>query len=349
MPRLDYDIVMATRNRPDAVALSLPLIMCQTRLPARVVIVDSSDDPAPIEALAQQAAKDLSCPVDFLRADAGLTHQRNIGLRHCSSDVVIFPDDDSLLYPDAAEEMMLVYEADVAAGIAGVCAKPVDQPPPETDGDLGSYEAEELTAPRSTLRRLRQHIKEALGFSNPFLAVGHQLNAQHDTPDWLASQNTATVPYMTGFRMSFRRAAIIGEGFDETLRKYGWFEDIDASYTAMRHGLVVVANQARIYHHRTAAKRDGGYRMGLWAILNRGYVVMKHVRANPAVFPNPHRQAQRLKLYCRARTMAYRLLARDGYGQDRAKGAAEGLRQLHVLTDSPGGDLAAVYGRLDSA
>lgn len=349
MRRLDYDIVMATRNRPDAVALSLPLIMCQTRLPARIVIVDSSENPAPIEALARRAAENLSCPVEFLRTEAGLTHQRNVGLRQCSSDVVVFPDDDSLLYPDAAEEMMAVYETDMAARIAGVCAKPVDQPPPETDGDLGSYDAEKLTAPRSALRRLRQTIKEALGFSNPFLAVGHRLNDQHDTPEWLASRNIATVPYMTGFRMSFRRAAIIGEGFDETLRKYGWFEDIDASYTAMRHGLVVVANGARIYHHRTAAKRDGGYRMGLWAILNRGYVVMKHVRANPTVFPDPGRQARRLKRYCQARTMAYRLFARDSYGLDRARGAADGLRQLQALTDSPMAELKTVYGRLDSA
>lgn len=347
MTRLDYDIVMATRNRPDAVALSLPLILRQTRLPARIVIVDSSEDPEPIETLARKAADDVSCPVDYLRAEAGLTHQRNVGLRRCASAVVIFPDDDSLLYPDAAEEMMAVYEADTEGRIAGVCARPMDRPPPETEGDLGSHDAEQLTAPRSALRRVRQKIKEALGFTNPFLAVGWRLNGQQHAPEWLASRDTAPVPYMTGFRMSFRRAAIAGDGFDETLRKYGWFEDVDASFTAMRHGLVVVANRARIYHHRTAARRDDGHRMGLWAILNRGYVVMKHVRANPTVFPDPRREARRLDLYCRARAMAYRLLARDGYDRDRARGAADALRQLKALTDAPAADLAAVYRRLD--
>jgi GT2 family glycosyltransferase len=225
----------------------------------------------------------------------------------------------------------------------------MDRPPPETGGDLESYEAERLTAPRRTLRRVRQSIKEVLRFTNPFLAVGWRLNGRHDAPAWLASRDAALVPYMTGFRMSFRRTAIAEDGFDEILRKYGWFEDIDASYTAMRNGFVVAANRARIYHHRTAARRDDGYRMGMWAILNRGYVVMKHVRANPAVFPDPGREARRLDLYCRARTMAYRLLARDGYGQDRARGAADGLRQLQMLTRSPSADLATIYRRLETS
>ena len=245
--------------------------------------------------------------------------------------------------------MMAIYEADTTAQIAGVCAKPMERPPSETAGDLGSYQAERLTALRSVLRRGRQRIKETLKFSNPFLMVGQRLNDQYDAPDWFVSRNVKTVPYMTGFRMSFRRVAIADAGFDETLRRYGWFEDIDASFTAMRHGLVVMACRARIYHHRAAARRDDGYRMGLWAILNRGYVVMKHVQANPAVFPDPRRLAQRLKLYCRARAMAYRLLARDTYGRERARGASDGLRQLQLLADSPAADLKTVYRRLDSA
>jgi len=76
---------------------------------------------------------------------------------------------------------------------------------------------------------------------------------------------------------------------------------------------------------------------------------MKHVRANPAVFPDPGREARRLDLYCRARTMAYRLLARDGYGRDRARGAADGLRQLQMLTRSPSADLATIYRRLETS
>ena len=342
---LTYDIVMATRNRPEAVALSLPLILEQTRPPARIVIVDSSDDPGPIEALAREAAGRGVCPVEYLRSAPGLTRQRNAGLRACSSDVVVFPDDDSLLYPDAAERMLEIYEADRTGRVAAVCAAPAAAPPPGLAADLDRHAAESTGPVRRALLGLRQRVKEGLSEANPFLAVGTRLNARTDLPEDLG--DVVPVPYMTGFRMSFRREAIAA-GFDETLERYSWFEDIDASFAAMRHGRVVMARRAGIYHHRTAAARDNGRRMGLWAILNRGYVVMKHVRANPDVFPDPAREGRRLSAYCRARALAYRAMARGRFGRDRARGAAEGVKRLGALLSAPAERLPETYRRLEA-
>ena len=348
-PRLGYEVVMATRNRTDAVALSLPLLVAQTRPPAQIVVVDSSDDPAPIAAIVADVAGTAPMPVVLVRAAAGLTHQRNVGLDRCAAEVVMFPDDDSLYHPDTAAEIMAVYDADTGAAVAGVAGRPVDAPPPGVLEDLGAYEAETRGALGSALRRARQAVKEALGFANPFVATGRRLSRQHVRPDWLSRQAATVVPYMTGFRMTYRRAAIAATGFDETLRKYGWFEDIDASFSVLRQGLVVTAERARIYHHRVAAARDGGYRMGVWAMLNRGYVVMKHVQANPAAFPRRGAAILRLRAYCMARAAAYRIVARDAFGRDRARGARDGLRDLPALIDSPPGALPETYRRLAEA
>lgn len=344
---LSYEIVMATRNRPEAVALSLPAIMLQTRPPARVVIVDSSDDGGPIAALAETGADRGICPVDYMRAGAGSAYQRNFGLKTATADVVIFPDDDSLLYPDAAERMMEVYEADRDGAIAAVCAAPMDGPPPLRHGSLESYAADVPGPARLALRAGRQLIKEGFSFGNPFLVVGNRLNGQHRLPDWFAKADVMPVPYMTGFRMSFRRNVIAPVGFDEILRRYSWFEDIDASFAAMQRGLVVQAGRAGIYHHRVAGARDNGFRMGYSAILNRGYVVMKHVRGNPDIFRNPDRQATILEFYCRARAIAYAAMARDTFGRDRLKGARQGLAGLSVLTRAARGELADLYARLE--
>jgi glycosyltransferase involved in cell wall biosynthesis len=344
---LSYDVVMATRNRPDAVALSLPLILRQTRSPARIVLVDSSDDPAPIEALARQAAEAGICPVDHLTSTPGLTVQRNLGLRASGSDIVVFPDDDSLLYPDAVERILEIYEADAERRVAAVCAAPAAVPPSGTLTDLKSHAAEATGPVRRFVFGIRQRAKERLSNANPFLVIGNRLNARHDLPEGVARLEAGPVPYMTGFRMSFRREAI-ASGFDEALQKYSWFEDIDASFTAMRQGLVVVAARALIYHHRTAAARDNGHRMGLWAILNRGYVVMKHVRANPTLFPDPGREGRRLSTYCRARALAYRAMARGRFGRDRAKGAAEGIRRLPALISAPADRLPETYRELEA-
>ena len=340
--RLDYDVVMATRNRPEAVALSLPLLTAQSRPPARIVIVDSSEDGAPIEALARKADAGGPVPVTYMRGPGGLTLQRNLGLARCTAPVVIFPDDDSLLYPDAAERMMEVYEADAAGAIAAVCARPAETPPPASGLALDTVAAEKMTGPRLAARRLRQRIKERLAPLNPFLAVGDALNARHPLPGWAAGMAVKPVPYMTGFRMSFRRDAIDAARFDEVLLRYAWFEDIDASFRVMRAGAVVVAERAGIYHHRVAASRANGRTMGLWAILNRGYVVMKSVDANPQVFDRD-RERRRLRLYCRARTLAYRALARGQFGRDRAAGARAALAQLDELTALKGPALEARY------
>jgi GT2 family glycosyltransferase len=348
---VSYDVVMATRNRPDAVALSVPLILGQTLLPARVVIVDSSDDPSPIKNILERARAGTSVPIDYHRVDpsqASSALQRNIGVTVCTSDVIIFPDDDSLLYRDAAAEIMAVYAADSRGQVAAVCAKSASAPPPESDLQLHSFTAERTSRLRRALLGMRQRIKEMTGVTNPFLVLGTRLN--HDRlPQGISPDAAALVPYMTGFRMSFRRKVIAAVKFDETLSRYAWFEDIDASWGAMRAGAVVVAQKAQIYHHRAAAQRADGHKMGLWAILNRGYVVMKHVYANPAAFPDVAVERRRLKLYCRARVAAYGLMARDSFGRDRLKGARQGLATLSRLSAAAPQDLRAVYKGLEGA
>ncbi|QDY71545.1 glycosyltransferase family 2 protein [Qingshengfaniella alkalisoli] len=342
---LTYDVVMATRNRSSAVALSLPLILTQTRACARIVVVDSSDDDgAAIGDLVTSLASRFGREIVFLTSPPGLTKQRNLGLQHTTADVVIFPDDDSLLYLDTAEKMLAVYEA--SESVAAVCATPAVVPP---DGslDLTSYVAETQNSTQKAARKLRQIIKETAACANPFLAVGNRLNAQQSVPDLPEHIDAAPVPYMTGFRMSFRREVITRHGFDETLRRYGWFEDIDASWGAMREGVVLMAKHANIYHHRDASNRAGGYAMGLWAILNRAYVVAKHVRANPDIFPNPEREFARLRRYCKLRIIAYRVLARDEFSKQRADGARDGLNYLPKLLAADVEQLPSAYTDLE--
>lgn len=338
---LSYDVVIATRNRPGLLALSLPLILAQTRPPTRVVVVDGSDDPAPVaDLLARHAGGPV--PVERLGSPPGLTRQRNAGLARTGADIVLFPDDDSLLYPDAAAEIMAAYERDAEGAVAAVCAAEAERPPP---GALPDGAGAAAGGWRRAAGRLRQRLVRAGAAGNPFLTIGDRLNARHRTPDWLAEQAAVAVPYMTGFRMSFRRSALAA-GFDETLARYGWFEDIDASFSAMRHGLVIGANRALIYHHRVAGPRGAGRTVGLWAVLNRGYVAMKHVRANPDVFPDPAREALRLRAFCLGRLAAYGLGATSPFGRARLAGAAAGFRRLGGLVSAPGDTLADRYRTL---
>jgi len=50
MPVLVYDVVIATRNRAEALALSIPRLIAQSWPPSRLIIVDSSDNSAAVRA-----------------------------------------------------------------------------------------------------------------------------------------------------------------------------------------------------------------------------------------------------------------------------------------------------------
>lgn len=345
---LDYDVVMATRNRPEAVALSLPLLIGQTRAPAQILVVDSSEDPGPISAIVADLA-DAPVPVRYLRSDPGLPHQRNVGLAECRAEVVMFPDDDSLYYPDTAARIMAVYEADPR--IAGVAGRPADTPPEGaglTGAALASVDAETRGGFTRWIGRQRLKMQQRFDDLDPVLAVGRRLNESHGRLQLPPGLDAVAVPYMTGFRMTYRRAAIAAAGFDEVLKAYAPAEDIDGSFTALRSGPVVAARQAMIYHHRVAGARAGGERLGLWGVLNRSYVVLKHVDANPGLFGAAARAgiAGDLRRFMRGRVTGYALRARGGFGRDRLRGARAGLARLPDLIAAEGPDLPARYAAL---
>ena len=272
---LAWDAVIATRNRPEALALSIPLLLAQSRPPEQLIIVDSSDDPAPVQAVVRAAIVGFPGRVHILKSAPGLPHQRNVGLKYVTAPVVVFPDDDSLFYPDTAEIMLTVYARDSGHAIAGVCASEAMVPP---DGVLPSstYQMSSAHQREAGMRRLRHRLEGHVSALKPALSLGRALNAQHPVPDWLSEMDVIPVEYMTGFRMSFRTDAIRTVGFDEALGGYALDEDVDASFSAMRAGLVVGARRAKIYHHRFPGGRGDAFQRGRMEVGNRAYVLLKH-------------------------------------------------------------------------
>ena len=48
--------------------------------------------------------------------------QRNQGVRLSTADILFLIDDDSLMYPDCAEQIMRIYEADKDKAVSGINA-----------------------------------------------------------------------------------------------------------------------------------------------------------------------------------------------------------------------------------
>ena len=63
---VDFDIVIATMNRQDALLLSLPLMLTQERLPSRLIVVDASDDHQRTKRVVEEAVEAAGAVVEVV-------------------------------------------------------------------------------------------------------------------------------------------------------------------------------------------------------------------------------------------------------------------------------------------
>lgn len=337
MKRLEHSIVIATRNRPAALRLSIPRMLNQSRRPAQLIVVDSSDDHAATVAAVHESVGDDPVDLIILPAERGLTRQRNLGLKHVTAPVVFFPDDDSIWFPGVAEAQMEVYEKDEGECIAAVCA--AESPTPPQDWQAGGAAAYQMRGSHRIQQRfaaIRSKIENTL-LPDPAKLVGKSFwPANKDLPTWFSEQDVVLVEWMTGFRMSFRTEVIRKIGFDELLSRYSLCEDIDASFGAWHHGMVVGARKARIYHYRSPERRDNGRRYGGTHILNKAYVICKHEEVGEGA-------RRKVMASARYKIFLYWLAQSDEFGKERYRGAREALKGARQLVGACRSDAKMIY------
>lgn len=346
MKDTQYSIVIATRNRPEALALSVPLMLSQSRLPKALIVVDSSDDPSRNIALIEGLVPTTQVKLQHHRSPMGASLQRNRGLAEVDTEVVFFPDDDSMVLPGALEAMMRVYDLDWEGQVGGVCSAEARQAPEGllSAGANTAYRMTKADRIKARIGRTRFAIEDRL-FRDPFFLVAERKYAAQGvppnsrTPDWLTSENAILVPWMTGFRMSFRTHLIREIGFNEALGKYSLAEDIDACFGILNSHLLVGARNAHIYHHKVPTRRANGRALGAMHILNRAYVLARAEQTDPQL----HAMQSRFVLY---KIAQYAVGAGSSFGQGRLAGAWQAYRVMGQLFTASPEDLTPLYLKL---
>ncbi len=336
---MDFDIVIATRNRQAALQLSLPLMLKQERLPGRLVVVDASDDHGSTRTVVESTLNRSGAPVrlDILQSPPGLTLQRNRGLALVQAPVVFFPDDDALWFPGFSEAIMRIYERDDGCVIGAVGGTESATPP---DGLLPGSRAPSdgltIRIPRSLERALDRFEKTL--FIDPFFLEARILYQGKTMPQWLTEEGATPASTITGFRMSFRTDLIKRTCFDETLVKYGLFEDHDACMGILASHCIVNAGKAKVFHYRPPAKRADDLELGAIHILNRAYILAKHA-------PPGFDVRRPLTRYVRFKLARYLLRAYSGSTRRRLIGAWRASRCLEEICTAPLGQLPQQYVR----
>jgi glycosyltransferase involved in cell wall biosynthesis len=338
---LEFDIVIATRNRQSILPLSLQTMLSQTRLPRRLIVVDSSDNHSDVQQIVRHALYPVNTRVDLqiIRSATGSSYQRNVGLTYVQSSVVFFPDDDVLWFPGVADSVMRIYEKDTERTVGCVAPTSSRERPQNIIETTRPLHRMELRDRISLLTKPVVHPIEERLLPDPMHSAGMWLTMRGITrpPLWLHEEDAHLCGPVAGYQMSFRTEVIrkLG-GFDENLGRYSLYEDSDASIGCLKNSINVCASRAKVFHYRVPGARASGAEFGMMAILNRTYITCKH---------SPQRSVVRhaLSRFLHYQMTRYFLQTHSRYGRTRLRGALYGLSNAQQLMGAPREELLSKY------
>jgi GT2 family glycosyltransferase len=306
---LSWGLVIATYQREKILPICLKLAIEQTRPPAEIIVVDSSDY---WETTRDRICQDLAVQHPDVRwlyvaaEERSSALQRNQGVRLATADIVFLIDDDSLMYPNCAEEIMRVYEADTDQTVQSVQALQTLIPPLKEVNDSKYINTESQSKSKSTLLKSLFFVSPIVTFVwKHLLLMNTEVNfipydgayPQSTVPQHLQALNVEIARFISGFSMTFRRDAILREPLDPALRYYTAWEDVDVSYRLSRHGLLLTALDAKLHHYWSASGRINRFQIAALSALNQAVFLTRNST-------NIHRD---ISIY--RRLMARRILA----------------------------------------
>ncbi|UAB91720.1 glycosyltransferase family 2 protein (plasmid) [Ruegeria sp. SCSIO 43209] len=340
---LSWGLLIATNKRPDILRTCIELALAQTRAPCEIIVIDTSPDwethASAIKALIEP---DSGIRMVYRTCDIGSTAvQRNTAVSEARADIVFLIDDDSLMYPTCASEIMKIYEADTKEQIGGVQAALSDAPPHlmESRGPQKQDNRQEAIKSRwFWVGRIKYFI-----WRKVFLMHQEEVFIPYegkfpDLPIPVEVQGMSVWPerLFHGCRMTFRRESILREPFENLLRSYSPGEDLDASYRISRTQSLVTAEKALLNHYNIATGRIDRYKTTVLSNMNQALLVTKHGNALAK---------RRFRPLLRRKLLAEFLkdILQKRLTLPQARGILSAIRQSRQIPNMPPGELEAWY------
>jgi len=238
-------LLLCTRNRSGEVRTCLDSVRVQTRVPDRVLVVDSSDDDATAVVVADLAtAWPMGSVIEHRRAEPGLTRQRSEGIDASTEEIVHFIDDDTVLEPGYFAGIVDAFESDRAGRLGGVGGFVTDQPP----------------------HRFRR-VDSWFGLEGT--AEGMVLPSGRNVRVYTEPREPMTVDWLPGCAMSYRRTVFARERPNLRLDVQSNGEDVELSYRVRQYWSLVITPRARMEHHESPRGRRSGEQLVRVELLSR--------------------------------------------------------------------------------
>lgn len=136
------DVVIATRNRPDALRRCLAALERQTLHDVGVIVVDDGSEP-PVAPVVAEFAR-LMATVVRHDTPRGPAAARNRGVEEVAARYVAFVDDDIVVEPDFLAQHLAAVTAEHDADVAIVSCGPFVEPPDWDPSPWTDWEAHQL-------------------------------------------------------------------------------------------------------------------------------------------------------------------------------------------------------------
>jgi len=337
-----WGLAIATLNRGDDLLFCVRCALAQTLPPSEIVIVDGTADQDASRRDIAAAIERVGRPVRLIHERAerlSSGHQRNQAVRRATADILFLIDDDSSLYPDAAERIVEVYAADRERRVPGVAGLITHTLPPDPDDPgWGRVEAGAVPpAPPGGQGVLKQWVRRILDADNIVLPYDDDFPS-HPIPAEVTRLHVGRRRTMAGHQMTVRREHAVAEPFDEMLERYSATEDTDMSYRLSRRGPLLTALDARIHHPAEAARGRDPYVIATVQALNPVALHRKNATDQARA-----RRLQRQMLRRRTVIELTKDLARRDLTLPRARGFLRGLREMDRIFDMPVDELERSY------
>lgn len=268
---LTWSIVLATYKREHVLPRALRLAAGQSRPPLEIITIDASPNWQAMHDLVSRKVAPMFPHIRWVYEQAHYASsagQRNQGVAHSAADLIFFIDDDSLMYPDCAEQVLRVFETDRDEKVAAVGTQLAAIPPDKQKEieEFGENPFDSGVIPTSS--RIKQFIRRTIEGSVEYLLPYDGQYPKHPIPQELADMHLGRAKTLSGSRMCVRRKIALLEPFENILHRYAYLEDSDMSYRASRHGLLLNCLDARICHLETHGGRLPPYVVALLGALN---------------------------------------------------------------------------------
>jgi GT2 family glycosyltransferase len=219
--------IICTKDRPDEVLRCLASILVQSCLPDEIIIVDSSHNVELAGRLDKWAGKG-KIELLYIRSDPGLPRQRNVGISKASGRIIFFFDDDVVFERDYIEEIIKVFATDPTGRIGGVM------------GDI-----HELREARQIQAWWKNPLRRAFFMS----CFGNGRFLLSGSATWpYGTDVVLPTEFLCGGQVAYRRSVFENLLFDENLKGYALYEDVDFSYRESRLYQNVYTPDARCWH-----------------------------------------------------------------------------------------------------